>query len=102
MALEFSEYVLAKTRYGAMPQLVQGGEVANQAVGITGASIPSAAFNDRTNVIVITKIDADARIAIAAAPVAVSAGAGQTRYLKAGNEYAFQVEGGQKLAVIQA
>lgn len=102
MPLEFSEYRLAKTRYGALPQLTQGQEVANQVLAIGGVSVPSAAFNDRTDVIVVTKIDADARIAIGAAPVAVLGGAGQTRFVKAGNEYAFAVEPGQKLAVIQA
>jgi hypothetical protein len=102
MALEFSEYVLAKTRYGAMPQLVQGQEVANQSLAIGAGSVSSNAFNARTDVVVVTKIDADARIAIGAAPTAVSAGVGQTRYLKAGSEYAFAVEPGQKLAAIQA
>lgn len=102
MPLEFSEYVLAKRRYGTMPQLVQGQEVANQSIAIGAGSIPSAAFNARTDVVVVTKIDADARIAIGAAPVAVSNGPGQTRYLKAGNEYAFSVEPGMKIAVIQA
>jgi hypothetical protein len=106
MPLEFSEYVLAKTKYGAMPQLVQGQEIANQAVAIGATSAVSAAFNARTHAIVISKVDADARIAIGlpggSDPVAVSAGAGQTRYLKTGNEYAFAVEPGQKIAVIQA
>jgi hypothetical protein len=102
MPLEFSEYSIAKTRYGALPQLTLGVELANQSIAIGGASVQSAAFGAATNVVVVTKIDADARIAIGAAPLAKSAGAGQTRYLKAGNEYAFQVEPGQILAVIQA
>lgn len=102
MPLEFSEYKLAKARYGALPQLTQGGEIANQSVAIGVAAALSGAFNDRTDCIVVTKVDADCRIAIGAAPVAVSAGAGQTRYLKAGNEYAFSVEPGQKLSAIQA
>jgi hypothetical protein len=102
MSLEFSEYKYAKTRYGAMPQLSQGGEIANQVVAIAGASAQSAAFNARTDMIVITKIDADARIAIGANPVAVSAGVNQTRFVKAGSEYAFHVEPGQMLAVITA
>jgi hypothetical protein len=71
-------------------------------VAIGGSSAQSAAFNDRTNVIVITKIDADARIAFGGNPTAVAGGTGQTRYVKAGNEYAFQVEPGQKIAVINA
>lgn len=102
MALEFSEYRLAKSRYGALPQLPQGGEIANQSVAIGAVSAASAAFNAATDMIVITKVDADCRIAIGAVPVAVIGGVGQTRFLRAGSEYAFQVEGGQKLAVIQA
>lgn len=102
MSLEFSEYRIAKTRYGALPQLPQAGEVANQVLAIGGASVQSAAFNAATDLIVITKIDADARVAFGPNPTAVAGGAGQTRYLKAGNEYAFAVEPGSKLAVINA
>jgi hypothetical protein len=51
---------------------------------------------------VISKVDADTRIAIGAAPVAVTTGAGQTRLLKAGSEYAFSVQPGDKLAAILA
>lgn len=102
MPLEFSEYKLAKTRYGALPQVPQGGEIANQVLAIGAGSVQSAPFNAGTDLIVVSKIDADARVAIGVNPTAVVSGGGQTRYLKAGNEYAFQVEGGQKLAVINA
>jgi hypothetical protein len=102
MALEFSEHRFAKNRYGAMPQLPQGGEVANQSLAIGAASVQSAAFNANTDLIVITKVDADCRIAVGPNPVAVTTGAGQTRLLRAGSEYSFAVEPGAKLAVIQA
>lgn len=107
MPLEFSEYPLAKGRYGALAQLPQGGEIANQSLAIGGASVASAAFNARTDLIVVSKVDVDCRIAIGrpggtADPVAVTTGAGQTRFLRAGSEYAFQVQPGDKLAVILA
>jgi hypothetical protein len=102
MPLEFSEYTYAKPRYGSQPQVPQGGEIANQSIAIGAGSLQSAAFNARTDLVVVTKVDADARIAFGTNPTAVAAGAGQTRYLKAGNEYAFAVEPGTKLAVINA
>jgi hypothetical protein len=102
MPLEFSEYVYAKTRYGALPQVPQGQEIANQSIAIGAGSVQSAAFNARTDLIVISKVDADARIAFGTNPTAVVGGAGQTRYLKAGNEYAFSVEPLTKIAVINA
>lgn len=102
MPLEFSEYRIAKSRYGALPQLPQGGEIANQSVAIGGASVPSAPFNAATDLIVVSKVDADCRIAIGAAPVAVIGGVGQTRFLRAGSEYAFSVQPGDKLAAITA
>lgn len=102
MPLEFSEYTYPKLRYGAMAQLPQGGEVANQSIAIGGASTQSAAFNARTDCIVITKVDVDARIAIGPNPTAVIGGAGQTRFLRSGNEYSFAVNPGDKLAVITA
>lgn len=102
MPLEFSEYAYAKSMYGSQPQVPQGPEIANQSLAIGAASAASAAFNARTQLIVISKVDADCRIAIGPAPVAVIGGAGQTRFIRSGNEYAFAVEPGSKLAVIQA
>lgn len=98
MPLEFSEYRAAKNRYGAMPQMPRGGENATQSIAIGAASGQSAAFNAATDMIVISKIDANCRIAVGANPVASAA----TRYLAAGGEYAFSVEPGDKLAVIAA
>lgn len=106
MPLEFSEYRLAKGRYGALPQVPQGGEIANQSLAIGVGSVVSAAFNAATDLIVISKVDQDCRIKIGlpagADPVAVTTGAGQTRFLRAGSEYCLQVQPGDKLAVIQA
>lgn len=102
MALEFTEYMLPKVEYGVQPDVPYGIELATQSIAIGGGSVQSAAFDAKTRLIVVTKIDADARIAIGPNPAAVAGGLGQTRYLKAGSEYAFAVDGGQKLAVINA
>lgn len=102
MALEFSEYKMARSVANGTPQMVQSGEIANQSVAIGVASAASAAFAGGTEIIVISKVDGDCRIAFGAAPVAVTTGAGQSRFLRAGSEYAFQVQPGEKLAVIQA
>lgn len=102
MALEFTEYLHARRELAAQAQMVDGRELATQSVAIGGVSTPSAAFTDKTRAIVLSKIDVDCRIAIGKNPVAVSAGVGQTRFLKAGAEYAFDVQPGDKLAVITA
>ena len=103
MSLEFTEYRAADARFGAMPQLVEGEELATQTVTIGATVQRSAAFQNATNVIVITNVSADCRIKIGPGnPVAVTTGVGQTRKLYAGNEYAFFVKRGHKLAVIQA
>lgn len=102
MPLEFSEYSFAKARYGVLPQLPVGQEHETQSVAIGAASVLSAAFNGRTELIVISKVDVDCRIAIGAAPVADNAEPGMTRFLRAGSEYAFAVDPGAVLAVIAA
>jgi hypothetical protein len=102
MALEFSEYRMARATANGTPQMVQSGELANQSVAIGAANAVSAAFGGTTEIIVISKVDQDCRIAFGAAPVAVTTGAGQTRFLRAGSEYAFMVQPGEKLGVIQA
>lgn len=101
MPLEFTEYRYAKAVYGAQPQLPYGPKIATQSIAIGAANVASSAFDARTEFIVITKVDADCRIEFGEAPVAV-AGAGNSRYLKAGNEYAFDVDGLHKLGVINA
>lgn len=101
MPLEFTEYRLARGVGGAMPQIPQGQELATQSIAIGGVNALSAPFNAKTDFIVISKVDADARIAFGQNPVAV-AGAGGARYVKAGSEYAFTVDPGTKLGVINA
>jgi hypothetical protein len=109
MQIEFSEYMHAARDGRASPQLIDGRELANQTVAIGGASAQSAAFNDKAGMIVISDVQAACRICIGSpalnagvGPTAVSAGVGQTRLLKAGSEYAFKVERGDKIAVITA
>lgn len=102
MPLEFTEYLYAKSIYGAQPQLTKAQEIDTQVVAIGAGSVASGAFNGRTELIVISKVDADCRIAFGADPTADNAEPGMTRYLKAGNEYAFDVEPGDKMAVIAA
>lgn len=102
MPLEFTEYRYAPMRHGTAPQVPMGQEIETQSVAIGVASEQSAAFNERTELIVISKVDADCRIAIGVNPVADNAEPGMTRFLKSGNEYAFDVEPGDKIAVIQA
>lgn len=101
MPLEFTEYRLAKPVYGNQAQVPYGPKVATQSVAIGAGSVQSNPFNDRTELLVITKVDVDCRIEIGENPSAV-AGAGNSRYLKAGLEYAFLVDKGHKLAVINA
>lgn len=101
MPLEFTEYRFAKALQGALPQMPYGEKVATQTLAIGVGNIQSAAFNDRTQLIVVTKVDADCRIEIGANPVAV-AGAGNGRFLKTASEYAFAVTPGHKLGVINA
>lgn len=101
MPLEFTEYLYAKGQYGAGPQVPYGPEIATQSIAIGAGNIVSAAFNARTDLIVITKVDADCRIKFGEAPVAV-AGAGNGRFLKSGSEYAFDVDPGHKIGVINA
>lgn len=102
MPLEFTEYLYARALYGQMPDMPPGQEIETQSVAIAAGSTLSEAFNERTKLIVVSKVDADCRIAIGAAPVADNAEPAMTRFLKAGNEYAFAVEGGHKLATIAA
>lgn len=102
MSLEFTEYALAQAKDGKWPQVPPGAENATQTIAVGAASAQSNAFNGNTTLIVVSKIDADTRIAIGANPVAVTTGAGQTRFLKAGSEYAFRVNPGDKLAAILA
>lgn len=103
MPLEFTEYKFAKPRGGQLPQVPYGIKIATQVVAIGAGNLQSNPFNDRTELVVITKIDADARIEIGLNPVAV-AGSGNSRYVKTGNEYAFAVDAGQqhKIGVINA
>lgn len=108
--LEFSEYHLPRgSEFQQLPQMCDCYEQANQSLAIGGVSVQSAPFNARTQNIVISQVSADCRIQIGpptanggAGPIAVSAGAGQTRFLKAGNEYALRAHPGEVLAVIQA
>lgn len=102
MPLEFTEYSYARSRYGALPQIPIGPEHETQVVAIGAGSAASEPFNERTELIVITKVDADCRIAIGAEPTADNAEPGMTRFLRAGSEYSFDVDGGHKLAVIAA
>lgn len=102
MPLEFTEYLYAKSIYGAQPQVPMGQEIDTQVVAIGAGSVASGPFNSRTELIVISKVDADCRIAFGADPAADAAEPGMSRYLKAGNEYAFDVEPGDRLAVIAA
>jgi hypothetical protein len=107
---EFSEYHLPRgSEYQQLPQMCDCYEQANQSIAIGGASVQSAAFGPKTQNIVVSQITADCRVKIGpstdnagAGPIAVSAGVGQTRFLKAGNEYAFRVHPGEFIAVIQA
>lgn len=103
MPLEFTEYRFPKLRGGTLPQVPFGPKLATQVVAIGAGNLQSAAFQASTELVVITKVDADARIEIGANPVAV-AGSGNSRYVKTGSEYAFAVEPGQghKLGVINA
>lgn len=102
MPLEFTEYRYPKALYGALPQLPMGQEIETQVVAIGAGSVQSEPFAERTELIVISKVDADCRIAIGDAPVADNAEPGVSRFIKAGSEYSFDVEAGQRLAVIAA
>lgn len=98
--LEFTEYRLPKAMYGALAQLPYGQECATQQVSIGASSAASAAFAAATQLIVISSISEDCRIAIGAAGVEAANNALRTRLLRAGAEYAFAVQGGDVLAVI--
>lgn len=79
----------------SVAQIGQAPPVAEQALAIGGASVPSAAFNNDTQLVRI-HADAICSIAFGTAPVATTANmrlaAGQTEY--------FGVVRGQKVAVI--
>lgn len=100
--LEFTEYRYPRLIYGALPALPWGQESATQQVAIGATSAASDPFDATTQLIVLTAIGADCRIAIGAEGIEAANNALRTRLLQAGAEYAFAVEAGQVLAVIAA
>jgi len=98
--LEFTEYLYPQSRYGSVAPLPRGQEIATRSVAIGAASAASAPFDARTQLIVISAVSADCRIAIGAPGTEALNGFASTRQLNAGLEYAFDVAGGQVLAAI--
>ena len=101
--IEFTEYRYPKAIYGALPPLPWGQAGATRQVTIGAASAASEPFGAATQLIVIANVGAACRIAIAdAAGLGALNHSPLSRLLAAGAEYAFAVEPGQALAVIEA
>lgn len=98
--LYISEFTTGRGQIGTVPQLAPPQpNVTDQSVGIGGASAQSAAFNAKTNFILVAA-DTACEIAIGANPVAVSG----TSFRLPANiaPVGFCVVPGQMLAVIQS